>query len=166
MFLSELRDRFVQDNIECALKQAGDGTPFERLLVRLPTDIQPQPVMEMMFIPGLEEEVEDARFLQMFVTLGQNVPMARRWDLIRLSNHINVQLPLPAFGCLAPNGLFYYKYVLALSKSSFQNDQKVLMELYYMISFLIDKYFPHFNALVAGEITFEQAIEATRVNIG
>ena len=166
MFLNGLKERFEQSDIECVLKRAGDGTPFERLLARLPTDINPQPIIELMFIPGLEDEIEDAKLLQMFVTLGQGIPIERRGALIRFVTHINVHLPLPGFGVMESNGLFFFKYVLAVSKSNFQNDKKVLMELYYLISFLIDKYFPHFNALVAGEITLEQAVAATKVNVG
>ncbi len=166
MFLNELKEKFEKSNIECALKQPGEGAPFERLLAVLPTDMKPQPIMELMFLPGLENEVEDARLLQMFVTLGQNIPNNRRADLIRFMTHINVYLPLPAFGFLATNGLFFHKYVLAISKSNFQNDKKVLTELYYLTSYLIDKYFPYFNALVAGEISLEEAIRATQVNAG
>jgi hypothetical protein len=165
MFLNQLKEVFEENNIECALKQPNDGGPFERVLAVLPTDLKPQPIMELMFIPGLEGEIEDAQLLQMFVTLGQNIPNNRRADLIRLMTHINAYLPLPAFGFLATNGLFFYKYVLAISKSSFQNDKKVLLELYYLISYLIDKYFPYFNAIVAGTMTLEEAIKETQPKV-
>jgi hypothetical protein len=165
MFLNELKEKFEENTIECELKQPDDEASFERLLAVLPTDIKPQSIIEFMFIPGLEEEVEDAQLLQMFVTLGQNIPMNRRADLIRFMTHINVYLPLPAFGFLATKGLFFHKYVLAISKSNIQNDKKVILELYYLISYLIDKYFPYFNALVAGTISLEDAIKATQVEV-
>jgi hypothetical protein len=165
MLLQQLGEGFTQNNIENALKQVADNNPYERLLAVLPTNFEPKPMLEIMFIPGLEEEIEDARLLQFYVGFNDKIPIAKKSIILDFIAHINVYLPLPSFGYKEVDGLFYYKYVHAISTSSLQNDRKVIMELFYLISYFADLYYPFIQALISGDISLEDAKLKTQVKV-
>jgi hypothetical protein len=165
MQLQDLQELFSQNNIENALKKAGEDGPHEQFLAALSTNFKPNPILEIMVIPGLEDEIENARLLQFYVGFNINIDSSMKANILDFIAHINVYLPLPSFGYQEGNNSFYFKYVYPISKNNLQNDKKVIIEIYYLIAYLSDLYYPFIQALISGDISLEDAKLKTQVKV-
>lgn len=156
MRLQQLEQLFTNNNIQCRLEQATETIPYEQLKILLPTDFAPT-LLDIMFVPGLEDEIEDAQLLQFFVGFEIAVGQAKKAALLDLLAGINLYLPIPAFGYHETQDLLHFKHIQAVSKQDLKNDMKVILEVFYLISYVLDLYYPLIEAMLEGKITLEQA---------
>lgn len=151
MELKDIQNALESDNFETALQPAGEHAPMERLLVLLPNDDRDDLVVELLFIPGIEKEMESSKLLQFFVPIPCDIREQSQVELMKLLLKLNINLPLPAFGFHEEQDFVYYKYVMPLSLQDSANDLGTIVEAIWLIAYFIELYCPTIVATATGD---------------
>lgn len=104
--------------------------------------------MEIGYIPGLEEEVDSFRLLQLVVPVLEITPDYPKY-LDSVLHFMNSELVTPGFVCDPQAGLVYFRYVMPLSKDALKVDLEQLIEVLQLIFFQVKNYAPKIRELVS-----------------
>lgn len=128
--------------------KAGPNAPIETLLIALSSleenddrDWQ----LEISFVPGYSEKLENTELLQFFVCLTDRVAPTAYTTLEKLLTAYNTQIPLGTFGFFKLQNLLYFRHVTLINKDDDLED--TLPEIVWMISHVLTQYS---NAALAG----------------
>jgi hypothetical protein len=129
------------------------------LLFGLPRDQSGRDrTMNLAFL--LENENDHFDYLsliQFYAPVPFDIGSAARADILELIVAVNTLMPLGHFGVTTTNNL-YYRYVLTTEKWA-RYDGPVYHQVILLISHLLDKYSPVFEALARGEVNLPAALE-------
>lgn len=147
-------------------------SPIEQLLVSIdeeaPGGEDSRFVVQMFFAgdvaaaaraeAGVENE-DDTAILQFMLSLGLVCPPERQHDLYRLLSVLNRILPVGALELTEEEVVFVRYGLLAENKSQITIPQ--VAEVLELLGFFVPRMLPSIAALLAGEQSLDQAIEAT-----
>ena len=141
MTLEYLNDFFISKKIKAELKKQQSDESEAYLELFFETMEKQSFLMEIGYIPNLEEELGSFRLLQFVVPI-----LEIRHDypkyLDSLLHFINSELVTPGFVCNPQAGLVYFRYVIPLSKNDLKVDLEQLVEILQLIIFQIKNYAP------------------------
>ena len=170
---SRLAGVLQQLGLPARLIPASDESPVEQLLVSIdeatPPDQDSRYVLQMFFPSDVAEAArlaagqppneDETAILQFMMSLGMQVPPDRQLEVYRLMSLFNRMLPVGAFD-LTEEDVVYLRYaLLADTKTDITIPQVV--EVLELLGFFVPHMAPAIAAVLSGEQTREQAIEAT-----
>lgn len=146
--LEQLQTLLNEADLKSNIIKVGPNAPIETLLIALSAleanddrDWQ----LEISFVPGYAEKLENTELLQFFVCLTDRVAPTAKATLEKLLTAYNTQIPLGMFGFFKAQNLLYYRHVTLINKDDDLED--TLPELIWMISHVLTQYS---NAALAG----------------
>jgi hypothetical protein len=155
MNLVDIQAVLEADDFETLLQTADDEIPVDRLQVALdnPENEEEPYILELIYIPGVEAELDDVKLLQFFVPLDDVAPAALE-EARRLLPHLNLQLPLVGFNLHEEGHYFYFRHVLALPEESRgDQDGSVITETVWLIYYLVRTFQSGLSKIAQGQQT-------------
>ena len=148
MTLVEIKDFLIKRNVKVSLK-ASQGDPAESYLeLFFETKEKENFVMEIGYIPDLEEEVDAFRMLQFVVPVLEITPEYPKY-LDSILHFMNSELITPGFVCDPQAGLVYFRYVIPISKDASKVDLEQLIEILQLMFFQIKNYAPKIRTAIS-----------------
>jgi len=148
MTLEAIKDFLVNRNVKVTLKFRQVVTLEAYLELFFETTEKESFVMEIGYIPGLEEEVDSFRLLQLVVpVLEITADYPKHLDSIL--HFMNSELVTPGFVCDPQAGLVYFRYVMPLSKDESKVNLEQLIEVLQLIFFQVKNYAPKIRGSVS-----------------
>jgi hypothetical protein len=148
MTLEVIKDFLINRNVKVTLKPRQVDTLEAYLELFFETKEKESFVMEIGYIPGLEEEVDSFRLLQLVVPVLEITPDYPKY-LDSVLHFMNSELVTPGFVCDPQAGLVYFRYVMPLSKDALKVDLEQLIEVLQLIFFQVKNYAPKIRELVS-----------------
>jgi hypothetical protein len=148
MTLEAIKDFLAKRKVNVSLKVREGDTAESYLELVFETKEKERFVMEIGYIPDLEEEVDAFRLLQFVVPILEITPDYPRY-LDSILHFMNSELITPGFVCDPQSGLVYFRYVMPLSKDESKVDLEQLIEILQLIFFQVNNYAPKIRAAVS-----------------
>jgi hypothetical protein len=148
MTLEVIKDFLINRNVKVTLKSRQEDSLEVYLELFFETKEKESFVMEIGYIPGLEEEVDSFRLLQLVVPVLEITPNYPKY-LDSVLHFMNSELVTPGFVCDPQAGLVYFRYVMPLSKDESKVDLEQLIEVLQLIFFQVKNYAPKIRATVS-----------------
>jgi hypothetical protein len=150
----------ADDGIATQFFPAGGEIPLDTLVVALPaSELEDQSwQIELSFLPGLEEDLDDVSLLQCFVPIVERVEPSAAEELLRFILTVNITLPLGSFGHLPEPGVTYLKYNCLIPHANEPAGQ-IVSEMVYMIGYMLDMFAPSLDEVALGHISAEEALQ-------
>ena len=148
MTLEAIKDFLVKRNVKVTLKSRQEDSLEVYLELFFETKEKESFVMEIGYIPGLEEEVDSFRLLQFVVPVLEITPDYPKY-LDSILHFMNSELVTPGFVCDPQAGLVYFRYVMPLSKDDSKVDLEQLIEVLQLVFFQVKNYAPKIRATVS-----------------
>ena len=148
MTLEVIKDFLINRNVKVTLKSRQVDTLDTYLELFFETKEKESFVMEIGYIPGLEEEVDSFRLLQLVVAVLEITPNYPKY-MDSVLHFMNSELVTPGFVCDPQAGLVYFRYVMPLSKDELKVDLEQLIEVLQLIFFQVKNYAPKIRELVS-----------------
>ncbi len=160
--LERFAELLAGEAYQTSLLPASDAVPYDVLLVRIETFEQENRVwrLELSFLPGLENDLDDVSILQGFVELSDQISEEQRPSLNRLILKINAKLPIGGFGLLDEPRMLFFKHNALLPDDNDEVGFRVVRELVAMITYLIATFSAPLIQVAAGQKTYEEAMAA------
>jgi hypothetical protein len=152
MQLQEIQAVLDADEYVTSLEPASASSPVEHLMVLLEEDVGAQ----LLYIPGLEEELPQSKLLQIYIALPIEVSPAALGEVRRLLPHLNLELPLMAFNLHEGERFLYFRYVLVLPRDGRPSDGAVVTDALSLSHFIVDKFRGLLGAVATGERTVDE----------
>ena len=149
MELQTIETALKSEPFETLLQAPSAEIPVERLLVSLPSDISDDLILELLYIPGLEKELEANKLLQFFTVLPCDVAVEKQVELQQLLIGLNVNLPVPSFGFREDDNLVYHKYVDFVPNQSDRYPVSAIVETIWLIAYIIDLFYEQIATVAA-----------------
>jgi hypothetical protein len=143
------------DDFETLFQPASEDIPLDRLLVALdnPQDDEEPYMLELLYIPGVQAELDDVKLLQFFLPLDDVLPSALA-EARHLLTHINQQLPLVGFNLHEEGRYFFFRYVLVMPEQPRgDQDGDVVRETVWLIYYLLHNFQSSLSAIASGQQT-------------
>ncbi|MCM0041822.1 MAG: YbjN domain-containing protein [Algoriphagus sp.] len=148
MTLEAIHDFLVKRNVKVSLKSRQLETLEAYLELFFKTKEEENFVMEIGYIPDLEEEVDTFRLLQFVVPVLEITADYPKY-LDSILHFMNCELVTPGFVCDPQSGLVYFRYVMPLSKDESKVDLEQLIEILQLIFFQVKNYAPKIRGAVS-----------------
>ncbi len=148
MTLEAIHDFLVKRNVKVSLKSRQLETLEAYLELFFKTKEEENFVMEIGYIPDLEEEVDAFRMLQFVVPVLEITADYPKY-LDSILHYMNSELVTPGFVCDPQSGLVYFRYVMPLSKDESKVDLEQLIEILQLIFFQVKNYAPKIRGAVS-----------------
>lgn len=148
--------------------EAEEEVPIDRIMLMIELEDRPPQdaqILELLFVPEMEEELEGLHLLQFFVTFQfetENLSPEIKADLKDLIITFNTNLPVGAFGYNMEHEYLYFKSMLMLPDELEDSHKKSIIQTVWLIVFQINLYFYAFEKIVNGEKTFNQLLQEAR----
>lgn len=123
--LSKLLRHYQEFGVPARLADPDESAPYASLLLRFEEigSSNDSLVLEMSFVPGLEEAAHEGIYLlQSFAVLRDRTPPEKQTSLQRTCASLNLTLPLGAFGVMDDGGALYFKHN-AMLRSEWLKDE-------------------------------------------
>ena len=146
--LEQLQTLLSEANLETNLINAGENASLDTLLVSLSSladNDERSWQLEISFVPGFEEKLENTQLIQFFVMLTDRVAVNAGSTLEKVLTTYNTQIPLGTFGFYKKQNLLFYRHTALIHKDDDLED--TLPELIWMITHIMTQYS---NAALAG----------------
>lgn len=146
--LKTIVEALEKDGLAAEFEKASDDIPADR--VNMVVEIEGRDpeegyVAQIMFVPGIKEEVEDVDLLQFFVILYDELKAGDQDRLRDLLPKLNLNMPVGFFGLHEGDGYVYYRNVVPLARSSDADDKatlKVVTETAWLVAYLVNQGLP------------------------
>ncbi len=148
MTLEAIKDFLVKRNVKVTLKSRQEDTLEAYLELFFETKEKESFVMEIGYIPGLDEEVDSFRLLQFVVPVLEITPDYPKY-VDSILHFMNSELVTPGFVRDPQAGLVYFRYVMPLSKDDSKVDLEQLIEVLQLVFFQVKNYAPKIRATVS-----------------
>lgn len=148
MTLEAIKDFLAKRKVNVSLKARQGDTAESYLELVFETKEKERFVMEIGYIPDLEEEVDAFRMLQFVVPILEITPDYPKY-LDSILHFMNSELITPGFVCDPQSGLVYFRYVMPLSKDESKVDLEQLIEILQLIFFQVNNYAPKIRVAVS-----------------
>jgi hypothetical protein len=146
--------RFARDldeeSFPSRLVEATTEIPYDTLLVALAgEDGEPGWLLELSFLPGMEEQLAGAALLQCFVHLPAEV--TAEGELLRLLARLNARLPLVGFTYVEEQRLLCFRHLLLLPADD-APAAALVVQATWMISYLLSLFGRSVARVAQGEM--------------
>jgi hypothetical protein len=148
MTLEAIKDFLAKRKVKVSLKSRQLETLEAYLELFFKTKEEENFVMEIGYIPDLEEEVDTFRLLQFVVPVLEITADYPKY-LDSILHFMNSELVTPGFVCDPQSGLVYFRYVMPLSKDESKVDLEQLIEILQLIFFQVKNYAPKIRGAVS-----------------
>ena len=148
MTLEAIKDFLAKRKVNVSLKAREGDTAESYLELVFETKEKERFVMEIGYIPDLEEVVDAFRMLQFVVPILEITPDYPKY-LDSILHFMNSELITPGFVCDPQSGLVYFRYVMPISKDESKVDLEQLIEILQLIFFQVNNYAPKIRAAVS-----------------
>jgi len=152
--LEQFAELLSREAYELQLVPAAGEVPYDTLMVKVDLFW-----LELSFLPGLEDELDDVSILQCFVALSEQTPDEK------LIIKINANLPIGSFGLLENPKVLFFKHNSMIPNNNPVAGSQIVHELVAMTGFLIGVFSEPLIKLATGEITAEEAIRMLLVKL-
>lgn len=132
--LERFAELLSQEAYEVQLVPAAGDVPYDALMVKLEL-FEKVWWIELSFLPGLEDELDDVSILQCFVALSEQTAEA---GLEKLIVKTNANLPIGSFGLLDDPGILFFKHNALLPNDNQVASFQIIHELVAMTGYLIE----------------------------
>jgi hypothetical protein len=138
--LEQFAELLSQEAYQVQLVPAAGDVPYDTLMVKLELFEKEYRVwwLELSFLPGLEDELDDVSILQCFVALSEQTADENRAGLDRLIVKVNANLPIGSFGLLDDSGILFFKHNALLPNDNQVAGFQIVHELVAMTGYLIE----------------------------
>jgi hypothetical protein len=132
--LEQFAELLSQEAYEVQLVPAAGNVPYDTLMVKLELFEKEPRVwwLELSFLPGLEDELDDVSILQCFVALSEQTADEK------LIVKVNANLPIGSFGLLDDPGILFFKHNALLPNDNQVASFQIVHELVAMTGYLIE----------------------------
>jgi hypothetical protein len=150
--LQRFADLLSKEAYQTELLAATDRVPYDTLLVRIESFEEENRVwrLEISFLPGLEEEMEEVSILQCFVALSDQLSQEHRSSLNDLIVQHNAKLPIGCFGLLDNPAMLFFKHNALLPNDNAAVSDKLVHELVPLMTYLISTFSEPLIRLTSG----------------
>ena len=153
MDLVQIQEALDSENLTTVLEEATEQIPVDRLLIELPREDSSQELqLELLFIPGLDEELEGKKLLQFFVYMPVEISQSARDELKTAILDVNLNLPLMAFGLDTENQFVYFRHVAMFGKDLAAKDLEVVTELVWMVYYVVESSYERIELAASGRM--------------
>ena len=137
--LEQFGELLVREAYEVQLVPAAGAVPYDTLLVKLESFEKENRVwwLELSFLAGLENELDDVSILQCYVALSEHTSEENRSSLERLIVKLNANLPIGGFGLLDNPRVLFFKHNAMLPNDNQVASSQIVHELVAMTSYLL-----------------------------
>jgi len=158
--LERFRESLSQEAYQTQLASAAGDVPYDTLLVKIESFEKENRVwtLELSYLPGLEDELNDVSILQCYVALSDQTSEENRAGLERLILKINAKLAIGSFGLLENPRLLFFKHNAMLPNDDPAASDRIVHELVPMTSYLIGTFSDPLIKIATGEKTAEAAM--------
>lgn len=160
MDILQIKEIFDNDNFTTSYFERTKALPFERVNLIMPTELKDQLLLEMLYSPDIDEVMMGFRLFQYFVRLPFDIDEGMLENIKKLVLKINMGLPLMGFGVNEDDQYLYFKHIqLIPNKQDIAEDLKeVVVENVYMISFIMNRFYPMMKDVAHGKLSLEKAL--------
>ena len=153
--LERYGELLLQEAYQVQLVPAAGNVPYDTLLVNLYLSETPERVwlVELSYLPGLEDELDDVSILQCYVTLSDHTAQENTAALERLIVKLNANLPIGNFGLLDNPSVLFFKHNAFLPNDNPVAGSQIVHELVAMTGYLIGLFSDELIKLATGEKT-------------
>jgi len=158
--LERFGELLSQEAYQVELAPAAGAVPYDTLLVKLHLfEIQNRVWwLELSYLPGLEDDLDDVSILQCYVALSEHTSEDNRAGLERLIVKLNAKLPIGGFGLLDNPKVLFFKHNAMLANDNQVASFRIVRELVAMTSYLISVFSEPLIKTATGEKTAEEAM--------
>jgi hypothetical protein len=139
MKLETIKDFLSEKNVNCILHDQGEQNPLAYMEIFLEDKEKGDYVIEIAYIPDLEDEIDTFSLLQ-FVVPIRELEKDYPNSIDALLHNINRALLTPGFVCDLEAGLVYFRYVMPLSKDDSKVDLNEVLEILDLVFFQVLQY--------------------------
>jgi hypothetical protein len=158
--LLQIDHHLTQVGVATHLLPEGDDVPYDTLLVGIDGEDEAQAWrLELSFLPGLEEDLEEVSILQCFVPVILVAEPAVLPVLRELLITINPQLPLGSFGLLQNPDAVYWKHNALLHNAQTAANAVVVAEIVTLTGYLLSLFAAALTGVAQGEIGVAEAMQ-------
>jgi hypothetical protein len=155
MHLQQIQNLLNFEAFTSEFKPADEKIPLDQLFVHLNGD-QSEYLLELVYVPGLENQLENVNLLQFYVHIPGEIELSATEDIKKLVLHLNVNTPLMGWGFQEELELLYFRHILVISKSSGEGNQAVIVQTVWLIFYLLETFYPTIKSIATGENNFEE----------
>lgn len=155
MQLQEIQQLLSSEKFTASFTPADDNIPLDRLFVALNGDAG-EYLLELVYVPNLENQLENVKLLQFFVHLPCEVELSATEEIKNLVLHLNVNTPLMGWGFQEDLELLYFRHVLVIPDPSGPDTQAVIVQTVWLIFYLLETFYPNIASIATGEKSFEE----------
>ena len=151
--LERFGELLSQEAYQVQLVPAAGDVPYDTLLVKLELWW-----LELSYVPGLEEELDDVSILQCYVALSEHTAEENRVGLERLIVKLSAKLPIGSFGLLDNPRVLFFKHNSMLPNDNHVASFQIVHELVAMTGYLIGTFSAPLIAIATGDKTLAEAM--------
>ena len=148
--LERFAELLSQEAYQVQLVPAAGAVPYDTLLVKL--DLW---WLELSYLPGLEDELDDVSILQCYVALSEHTAGA---GLERLIVKLNAKLPIGSFGLLENPRMLFFKHNAMLPNDNHVASFQIVHELVAMTGYLVGTFSGSLIKIATGEKSVDEAM--------
>lgn len=132
----------------------GVEQPKLSILVEL-DDREPEDglLLDIMLIPGMEEELDGCSMLQFFIEFSNDLELISDENLLELIETIagyNFSLPLGTFGVHPDNLFLFFKHMMVLPKEIGTESEATIAQTLWLICYLQNQCYPQLQKILEG----------------
>jgi hypothetical protein len=141
----EIKKILEDNNVNFVFHSKSENLPVDKIDIELIIDNYPENlpnILELVFVPGIEEVTDGLSLLQFYVALNLEITKkdAVRVDLMKLMTDINYTLAAGAFILSLNENLIYLKYNLAVDRSQDKDLELKISRTIWLIKRHFDTY--------------------------
>jgi len=141
----EIKKILEDNNVNFVFHSKSENLPVDKIDIELIIDNYPENlpnILELVFVPGIEEVTDGLSLLQFYVALNLEITKkdAVRVDLMKLMTDINYTLAAGAFILSLNENLIYLKYNLAVDRSQDKDLELKISRTIWLINRHFDTY--------------------------
>jgi len=158
--LERFGELLSQEAYQVQLVPATGNVPYDTLLVKLELFEKENRIwwLELSYLPGLEDELDDVSILQCYVALSDHTAEENRAGLERLIVKLNAKLPIVGFGLLDNPRVLFFKHNAMLPNDNHVAGFQIVHELVSMTTYLIGVFSEPLIKMATGEKTAAEAM--------
>ena len=156
----EIQKMLEKLNVNFVFHPKSEVLPVDKIDIELIIENYPENlpnIIELIFVPGIEEATQGLSLLQFYATLSLKIndKNAVQVDLMRLMSDINYTLAAGAFILNLNEGNIYLKYNLAIDRSQDRDLELKISRIIWLINRHFDTYTNLFVEINNETLTYE-----------
>ena len=139
MNLTFIKKAIETQNLETLIKSPEKKIPVERLYVSLPTETKEPLLLEIMYVPEVEKELEKSKLLQFFVYINES--NNKEHDNLRKKIlDFNIHIPIGLIGLHQRDNFIYFKHNQIIPTETNAGVLEAIKELIWLITHTLNTF--------------------------